>query len=208
MNKMNVYEIKDESVKKIFSNKYAKREDISMRHNETNLDKRIHKILDSIKTKTDNSKLLLKDNNEVYRTNPNDHNNMNKSIEKENSYSNDNVTIDRSTNDTLNYQRSENSLYHSKENTIKNSLKYSPQTQQMSHSKIPRLVNYHPNIKQPESDDRKQNDCKNIMDKIKNKRNIINCANKEELKESDRPYSAPIKKIYYNTDRGGKEKSD
>jgi len=57
--------------------------------------------------------------------------------------------------------------------------------------------------------ERDSQDNKNLSDKFKAKRNIINCANKNEQKDLDnRPYSAPLKKYISNTDRSGKEKSD
>jgi len=46
-----------------------------------------------------------------------------------------------------------------------------------------------------------------LGDKLKNKRNIINCISRDETSE-ERPTSVPEKKVHSNTDRSGKEKSD
>lgn len=43
-------------------------------------------------------------------------------------------------------------------------------------------------------DSRDSNESKNLSDKFKAKRNIINCANKTDKIDTNRPYSAPVKK--------------
>jgi len=46
-----------------------------------------------------------------------------------------------------------------------------------------------------------------LGDKLKNKRNIINCISRDETTE-ETPTSVPERKVHSNTDRSGKEKSD
>jgi len=53
MNKVEVLECKEENVKKMFNFKYKKDEVKNTNDQYLNLDKRIHKILDSIKNKKD-----------------------------------------------------------------------------------------------------------------------------------------------------------
>jgi len=135
-----------------------------------NLDKRIHKILDSIRSKKEPmptpEQAYKKDS---YRSSSS-HSNQNKSLEKEGN--NVNNTFERSTTDTM------HSLSKDKTDSIKYEKKDNYTTQTSTNISQERST----------SESRDSQDSKNLSDKFKAKRNIINCANKTDQKEdANRP---------------------
>ena len=175
MKKMQVMDIKEENIKKMFNNKALEQSSAHMHKpdHSMNLDKRIHKILGTIKSKNEPIATPDHGKKDSYRSSST----QNK-MDKDNLQSNN--TYERSTTDTFN----SHSLKTETSTSIKN----------LNSTNLNSTTTTQANMSEDRSIYDSNNENKNLSDKFKAKRNIINCANKIDNLETNRPQSAPVKK--------------